>query len=162
MNKLFEALARYNRREQTILLVGALAIVLYVLWMAVLSPLQAKREQQIMTNASTSASLARVKVLAGKVQQGKRDSTAQSNNNTGNISQLIDTTLQANGLRMSGFQPGTRGEVRVRLDDVNYSAFMQWLYDIEYQHSISILDLSMAASSKPGKVTANVRLSGGQ
>jgi len=158
MNKLFEALARYNRREQTILLVGALAIVLYVLWIAVLSPLQEKREQQVVSNASTSAALARVKVLAGKIQQGERDSAAQSNNNAGNISQLIDTTLQDNGLRMSGFQPGTRGEVRVRLDDVSYSAFMQWLYDIEYQHNVSIQDLSMAASSKPGKVTANVRL----
>ena len=158
MNKLFEALARYNRREQTILLVGALAIILYVLWMAILSPLQAKREQQLLTNASTSAALERVKVMAAKIQQGKRDSAAQSNNGGGNISQLIDTTLQANGLRMSGFQPGTRGEVRVRLDDVSYSAMMQWLYDIEYQHNVSILDLSIAASSSAGKVTANVRL----
>jgi len=158
MNKLFAALERYNRREQTILLVGALAIALYLLWMAVLSPLQTKREQQLLSNASSSAALERVKVMAGKIEQSKRANAAQSDASSGNISQLIDTTLQSNGLRMSGFQPGTRGEVRVRLDDVSYSAFMQWLYDIEYQHSVSILDLSMAASSKAGKITANVRL----
>lgn len=161
MNKLFEALARYNRREQIILLVGALAIVVYLLWMAVVSPLQTKREQQQVRNASVSASLERVKMYTAKIEQAKQLSMAQNKGGNTNISQLIDTTLQANGLRMSGFQPGTRGEARVRLENVNYSQFMQWLYDIEYQHSVSILDLSMAASSKPGKVTVNVRLRGG-
>ncbi|WP_020210700.1 type II secretion system protein GspM [Gilvimarinus chinensis] len=159
MNQLFDALAKYNRREQTILLLGALAVVLYILWMGVLAPLKEKREQQVVTNASTTAALERVKVLTARINKAESDSRQQSAASRGNISQLIDSTLQANGLRMSGFQPVTRGEVRVRLDNVNYSAMMQWLYDLEYKHDVSVKDLSMASTTTPGQVTANVRLS---
>ncbi|MCP8900349.1 type II secretion system protein GspM [Gilvimarinus xylanilyticus] len=159
MNKLFDALSKYNRREQTILLVGVLAVVLYILWMGVLSPLKEKREQQLVTNASTAAALERVKVLAARINNAESAANQQSAASSGNISQLIDSTLQANGLRMSGFQPGTRGEVRVRLDNVNYAAITQWLYDLEYKHDVSIKDLSMASTTTPGQVTANVRLS---
>lgn len=159
MNKLFAALARYNRREQTILLVGAIAIVLYILWMGVLAPLQEKRDQQIATNANTRASLERVKLLAAQIQQARSKGQNASQTSANNISQLIDSSLQANGLRMSGFQPGTRGEVRVRLDNVQYPAIMQWLYDLEYRHDVTIKDLSMAATNTAGEVTANIRLS---
>lgn len=159
MNKLFDALSKYNRREQTILLVGVLAVVLYILWMGVLSPLKEKREQQLLTNASTAAALERVKVLAARINNAESAANQQSAATSGNISQLIDSTLQANGLRMSGFQPGTRGEVRVRLDNVSYAAITQWLYDLEYKHDVGIKDLSMASTTTPGQVTANVRLS---
>ncbi|MBU2886241.1 type II secretion system protein M [Gilvimarinus agarilyticus] len=159
MNKVFATLAQYNRREQTILLVGALAVVLYILWMAVLSPLQDKRTQQIATNANTSASLERVKLMTAQIKQAQSLERSANNSSGTNISQLIDSTLQSNGLRMSGFQPGTRGEVRVRLDNVNYTAIMQWLYDLEYRHEVTVKDLSMAATSTAGKVTANIRLS---
>ncbi|MDO3381489.1 type II secretion system protein GspM [Gilvimarinus algae] len=158
MNRLFTALSKYNRREQTILLVGALAVLLYLLWMAVLAPLKDKREQQIVTNASTAAALERVKVLTAKLKKAEADSRQQASGNSANISQMVDSTLQANGLRMSGFQPGTRGEARVRLDNVSYAAMMQWLYDLEYKHDVSIKDLSMAATTNPGEVTANIRL----
>ncbi|MDO3388729.1 type II secretion system protein M [Gilvimarinus sp. SDUM040013] len=159
MNKVFDALGKYNRREQTILLVGALSIVLYILWMGVLAPLKDKREQQIATNASTSASLERVKLMAAQIKQAQSNTQKASGNSGANFSQLIDSTLQANGLRMSGFQPGTRGEVRVRLDNVNYASVMQWLYDLEYRHDVAVKDLSMAGTNTAGQVTANIRLS---
>lgn len=159
MNRLFELLSRYNRREQTILLVGALAIVLYVLWMGVISPLQQKRDQQIVRNAAASAALGRVEVMALKIRKIRNESQSGNSQGGGNISQLIDSSLRANSLSMSGFQPGTQGEVRVRLDNVNYEPLMQWLYDLEYKHDIAIRDLSLATGNQPGQVTANVRLS---
>ena len=157
MNRLFELLSQYNRREQTILLAGALAVALYLLWMAVISPLQAKRDQQLTTNAATAAALGRVELLALKVKKAKSESQTTGGSDT-NISQLIDTSLQAVGLSMSGFQPGTRGEVRVRLDNVSYEPLMQWLYDLEYKHDVSIRDLSLASTTQPGLVTTNIRL----
>ena len=52
MNQFFEFLSRYNRREQTILLVGALVVFVYLLWRAVLVPLQDWRSEQIQRNAN--------------------------------------------------------------------------------------------------------------
>lgn len=158
MNRVFEWLSRYNRREQTLLLTGALAIVLYILWMGLLAPLKEKRELQISSNLGAAESLERVKLMAAQIKQAQQ-TTASGNTSNTNISQLIDSSLQSNGLRMSGFQPGSRGEVRVRLDNVSYAAMMQWLHDLEYRHDVAVKDLSIAATNTAGEVTANIRLS---
>lgn len=157
MNKFFEFLSRYNRREQTMLLVGGLAIFLYLLWKVLLVPLQDWRDQQLQNNASATQALGRVKILSARLEQ-YRSAARGAGQQDANISRLIDASLRASGLSMSGFQPGTGGEVRVRFDQVPYERLMQWLYDIEYQHDIGVTDLSMAATSEQGLVTVNIRL----
>lgn len=157
MENFFTYLSRFNRREQATMLLCGLAIALYILWIAVLAPLQAKRDNQMLTNVSTTSSLGRVQMLAAQIQHARAESgpAAGSSENT---SRLIDSTLQANGLSMSGFQPGTGGEVRVRLDRVPFQPLLQWLYDVEFKHNITVRDLSIAAASDPGQVTVNIRL----
>lgn len=157
MTRFFEFLSRYNRREQTMLLVGGLAIFLYLLWKLLLVPLQDWRDQQLQNNASATQALGRVKILSARLEQYRSDAQGAGQQGT-NISRLIDASLRDNGLSMSGFQPGTGGEVRVRFDQVPYERFMQWLHDIEYQHDIGVTDLSMAATSEQGLVTVNIRL----
>lgn len=157
MTKFFEFLSRYNRREQTMLLVGGLAIFIYLLWKILLVPLQDWRDQQLQNNASATQALGRVKILSARLEQ-YRTVAQGAGQQDANISRLIDASLRANGLSMSGFQPGTGGEVRVRFDQVPYERLMQWLYDIEYQHDIGVTDLSMAATSEQGLVTVNIRL----
>ncbi len=157
MTKFFEFLSRYNRREQTMLLVGGLAIFIYLLWKILLVPLQDWRDQQLQNNASATQALGRVKILSARLEQ-YRTVAQGAGQQDANISRLIDASLRANGLSMSGFQPGTGGGVRVRFDQVPYERLMQWLYDIEYQHDIGVTDLSMAATSEQGLVTVNIRL----
>ena len=57
MNELLAHFSRFNRREQTTMLVGGIAVLLYVLWIAVLAPLQAKRDNQVLANTTTTQSL---------------------------------------------------------------------------------------------------------
>jgi general secretion pathway protein M len=157
MNKFFEFLSRYNRREQSILLLGALAVFLYLLWMAVLVPLQDWRAAQIQSNANVQQTLGRVKVLSARLEEYRRTGDG-STRSSGNLSRVIDSSLSAAGLTMSGFQPGTGGEVRVRFDQAPYDRFMQWLHDMEYRHDISVIDMTMAATNEQGMVTVNIRL----
>lgn len=157
MEKFFAYLSRFNRREQATLLLCGLAIALYILWIAVLAPLQTKRDNQLLANTSTTLSLGRVQMLAAQIRQSRADSGPAAGGGE-NISRLIDTSLQANGLSMSGFQPGTGGEVRVRLDRVPFQPLLQWLYDVEFKHNITVRDLSIAATSDTGQVTVNIRL----
>ncbi|MGD8175128.1 type II secretion system protein GspM [Marinimicrobium sp. ARAG 43.8] len=157
MKAFFDWLDRYNRREQTILLIGGVAVVLYILWKALLVPLADWRDSQARTNVSTSQSLGRVELLAAQLEQARRQAQ-QGGNGGSNLSALVDSSLRANNLSMSGFQPGTGGQVRVRLDEVPYDRFMQWLHDMEYQHGVSVVDFSMAGTSEQGRVTVNIRL----
>lgn len=156
MNKLFKYLARFNRREQTILIIGAAAVVLYLFWMVLLVPLQERRDAQIQANASATLSLGRVQVLAARLERAQQNEQRQGGG--GDISRLVDNSLQATGLRMAGFQPGTGGEVRVRLERMPYDRVMQWLYDLEYRHELSIQDLTLSPTTDEGLVSVNIRL----
>lgn len=158
MNKFFTFLSRYNRREQTALLMCGLAIALYLVWAVLLNPLAKARAAQLQTNTTTSQSLGRVKILAGRLEQARTQGASGAQTGGESISQLVYSSLQTNGISITQFQPGTAGEARVRLDKANYESLMQWLYDIEFKHHIVVRELSLAGTNDPGLVTVNVRL----
>jgi len=155
MNQLLNFLNKYNRREQMLILGCGVAVALYLVWLLVLTPIQNKRDQLLSANIASTQTLGRVQITAAQIQQLRN---AGASGSTENISGLIDTTLRANGLAMSGFQPGSNGEVRVRLDRAGYGPLMQWLYEIEFKQGITVSDLSIATTNEPGQVTVNLRL----
>ena len=155
MNQIFTLLNKYNRREQMMLLACALAVAVYLLWLVVLTPIQNKRDQLLAANTASTQALGKVQIMAAQIQQMRSEG---ANTNAGNISGVIDSSLRANGLSMSGFQPGANGEVRVRLERAAYEPLMQWLYEMEFKQGISVSDLSIAATNDVGQVTVNLRL----
>lgn len=155
MNQIFTLLNKYNRREQMMLLACALAVAIYLLWLVVLAPIQNKRDQLLVANTASTQALGRVQIMAAQIQQMRAQGNTAS---SANISGVIDSSLRANGLSMSGFQPGANGEVRVRLERAPYDALMQWLYEMEFKQGISVSDLSIAATNDVGQVTVNLRL----
>lgn len=156
MNELLALLNKYNRREQTMLLGLAVFLVVYIFWVAILSPLYNKRDTLIRTNVAASESLGKVQLMSAQIQQLRNQGVQGQVSD--NINGLVSSSLNANGLKMDGFQPGPSGDVRVRLEMARYDALMQWLYDLEYRHGISILELSLSETRDAGLVTANIRL----
>lgn len=155
MNQFLNFLNKYNRREQMLILACGLAVALYLVWLMVFVPIQKKRDQLLAANVTSTQTLGRVQIAAAQIQQARAAGMNVSNDN---INGLIDSTLRANGLSMSGFQPGANGEVRVRLERAAYGPLMQWLYEIEVNQGIRVSDLSIAATNDPGQVTVNLRL----
>ena len=138
MNQILSFLNKYSRHEQMLVHGCGVVVVLYLVWLLVLTPIQKKRDQLYMANTSSTQTLGRVQILAAQIQQLR----AQGSANAGeNINGLIDSSLRANGLQMSGLQPGSNGEVRVRLDRAAYEPLMQWLYDMEYKQGVNVTDL---------------------
>jgi general secretion pathway protein M len=159
MNQILNLLNKYNRREQMMILGCGIAVVLYLVWLLLLTPIQKKRDQLYLANTSSTQTLGRVQILAAQIQQLRAQGSANANEN---INGLIDSTLRANGLQMTLLQPGSNGEVRVRLDRAAYEPLMQWLYEMEYKQGITVTDLSLASTNDPGQVTVNLRLQRGQ
>ncbi|MEN0039366.1 MAG: type II secretion system protein M [Cellvibrio sp.] len=155
MNQLLNFLNKYNRREQMMILGCGLAVVLYLLWLMVLVPIEKKRDQLYAANTASTQTLGRVQIAAAQIQQARNAGASASNDN---INGLIDTTLRANGLSMSNFQPGANGEVRVSLDRAAYEPLMQWLYELEFKQGIRVIDLSIVSTNDPGQVRVNLRL----
>lgn len=155
LNQLLNSLNKYSRHEQMLILGCALAVAFYLFWLLIITPIQNKRDQLLAANITSTQTLGRVQVAAAQIQQFR---TAGVSGSSENISGLIDSTLRANGLSMSGFQPGSNGEARVRLDRAAYGPLMQWLHDIEFKQGITVSDLSISSTNDPGQVTVNLRL----
>jgi len=147
---------RFNRREQIILLWGALAVMLYLLWQLVLAPIQQMTQMQIERNKSLAITVAQVQTLATTLLTS--EAPKKTSKKGGSIAELVDRTLGAHGLRMSGFNPGSNGEVRLRLDSVSFSGLSRWLHELEFKHAVQVRELSMNLTSTPGLITVNVRL----
>jgi general secretion pathway protein M len=156
MEKLLSSLAQFNRREQMTLLIGALIIAAYILWLALLSPLKHKRDLLLQTTTSTEQSLGKVQLLARQYEVLAQQSN--QTNSGGDISAIIDASLRDNGVTMTSFTPGAGGEVRVRIDRITSELLLQWLYDLEVKYHIAIRELSITASNDPGLVSINLRL----
>lgn len=157
MEKLLASLSKFNRREQTILLVGALVVALYLIWLAILSPLQKARESLLLTNTATEQSLGRVRLLARQIEVQSQQAS-QSGGGSENVIGTIDASLRSNGLTMGSLVPGAGGEVRVGITKANSDAVMQWLYDLEIKEHLAIRDLNLTTSTEPGQVAVSVRL----
>jgi general secretion pathway protein M len=156
MEKLLASLSQFNRREQMTLLIGAVIIAVYLLWLAVLSPLKHKRDLLLQTTTNTEQSLGKVQLLARQYELLSQQSNQA---NTGSdISGIIDTSLRENGITMTSFTPGAGGEARVRVDRIASELLMQWLYDLEVKYHVAIRELSITASNDPGLVSVNLRL----
>lgn len=155
MNQLLNFLNKYNRRDQMLILGCALVVVLYLLYLMVLTPIQNKRDQLLAANIASTQTLGRVQIVAAQIQQSRAAGATVSNEN---INGMIDSTLRANGLVMSNLQPGANGEVRVRLERAAYGPLMQWLYELEFKQGITVSDLSIAATNDPGQVTVTLNL----
>lgn len=156
MEKLLSSLSQFNRREQMMILTGGVLIAAYILWLALLSPLQNKRDTLLKITTNTEQSLGRVQILARQFE-----TLAQQSNqaNVGNdISGLIDASLRENGVTMTSFTPGAGGEVRIRVERITSELLLQWLYDLETKYHIAIRELSITASNDPGIVSVNLRL----
>jgi general secretion pathway protein M len=156
MENLLNKLSQFNRREQMTLLVGALLIAAYVLWLAILSPLKNKRDSLLQTTTATQQSLGKVQLLAHQYQVLSQQSNQSDSG--GDLSALLDASLRDNGVTMTSFTPGAGGEARVRVDRIGSDVLLQWLYDLETKYHVAIHELSITASNDPGLVSVNLRL----
>ncbi|MEJ2443440.1 MAG: type II secretion system protein M [Exilibacterium sp.] len=160
MNKVLDWFYQRDRSEQIILALGALVLLIYVLWFMVLQPMGKAREEQRRINVATAEQLSRVRILAAELKSSEQQSggSGRRRRGGGSIAELLDQTLRQNNLSMKGFQPSSNGEVKLRLDGVAFDNLLQWLYELESQHQVEVRELSVLSGKSAGIVIANVRL----
>ncbi len=146
-----------NLREQSMVLLGAATLLVLLLWFAVITPVQTSVAKQQQRNQSAEASLQRVRQLAVELKQLQAAENSATTRET-NLTQLVDSSLRQNNIRMSGFQPGSDGSVSLRFDNVAFDRLLQWLYEIEVGQGVVLGELSVRQGGATGQVAATVRL----
>ncbi len=158
MNQLLHSLSRFNRQEQILILLGSVIIILFLVWMLLLSPLQNRRNKLLTINLASEQSLGRVQLLARQVEKLSQGAV-QSGAGAEDLGGLINSSLSENGINMTSLNPGgAGGEVRVRIDKASSESLLQWMYDLESKYHVTIRDLTITATNEPGQVAVTVRL----
>lgn len=146
-----------NLRDRTMLIVLGVALVLYLLYQMAWRPLAEANERLRLQNAAAAQSLATVMQLAAEYGELRRNS-AQNQSQGQNLAQVVDQTVAANNLHMSRFQPGSNGDVQVRLDNAPFDQVVRWLNQLESAHAVNIKEMAVAPGSASGLVNVSVRL----
>lgn len=156
MNAFKEWWEQNSSRDQLALLGLAICVVLFILYMGILKPMQEKRVSQLRNNQSALTSLKNVREMA--TLWTNRGAQSGGSANRGSIVEVVDTSLRAHNLRLSGMQPSGLNDVRLRIDQARFDSLLTWLHEMEVSHGLQIKDLSVATAGEPGIVSVNMRL----
>ena len=148
--------AQLEQREQLSLLVLAVALGLYLVYVLVWSPLDRQRDQLALQNQGVASSLQRVDAMVSEITQ-LRGSGGRGNQRR-NLTSLINQSTARLELQVNRLQPNSRGEIQVRLEGAAFDDLLLWLHEMEYREALLVREVSITQSGTVGRVNATVRI----
>lgn len=158
MRNWFEAL---ESRERLFVGVGALIVVVTLIYGFIWSPLDDNHETIATSVGDWQRSLEELRPLKGMTQSG-----AQSGNSAPVSRQapiiIVDQTLRSRGLEQfrQRSQPTSSNGIRVEFENVAFDDLVLWLGDLSDQYSMHVQagSLSKGSQSGPGRINATLTL----
>ena len=151
-----EWFSQLNQREQLSLLLLGLALLLYLLYILVLSPLESQREQLIAQNSAVTESQSRVDAMVSQLlqlRQGGAKAGAKRN-----LTSVINQSTSRLQLPVIRLQPNSRGEIQVRIENASFNDVLKWLNEMEYTESLLVREVSVTPAASAGRVNITVRI----
>ncbi len=145
-----------ERREQWMLLLGSIALILYLFFVLLWRPLAADNTSLRERNAKATETLQWMHNSASFIkQQNSNNSSTSSSAKT--ISQLLNASVSSNGLRFSRFQPRGNDKAQVWFENVSFSQLFMWLSELQKQN-VMVSTVSVSSTSQDGLVSASLQL----
>ncbi len=151
-----EWFSQLNQREQLSLLLLSSALLLYLLYILVLSPLESQREQLIAQNSAVTESQGRVDAMVSQLlqlRQGGAKAGAKRN-----LTSVINQSTARLQLPVMRLQPNSRGEIQVRIENASFNDVLKWLNEMEYTESLLVREVSVTPAASAGRVNITVRI----
>lgn len=153
--------SHFNRlapRGQLLLTLLAAVLLLAALWLLAWRPLAQSNAVLARQNAASTQTLQGVTRLADEYRVLRQRGDGSAVANRASLTEVVDRSIEAHGLPMSRFQPGSSGDVQLRLDSAAFDAVLRWLYQLESREGVSLRELSITRGADPGLVNVSVRL----
>ena len=151
-----EWFSQLNQREQLSLLLLSLALLVYLLYILILSPLESEREQLIAQNSAVIESQGRVDAMVSQLLQ-LREGGAKAGAKR-NLTSVINQSTSRLQLPVMRLQPNSRGEIQVRIENASFNDVLKWLNEMEYTESLLVREVSVTPAASAGRVNITVRI----
>lgn len=145
------------QNEQISLAVLAGALVVYGLWMGLLSPLQNAREEAVLQNIRAAEVKQQVNAMVTEIQRLRGTGTTQVK---ANLLTLVNQVSQSQGLPISRIQPSSNGELQVRFESVLFNDVVGFLHQLETVEGVIVREVALTQTTV-GVVSATIRLAQG-
>lgn len=145
------------QNEQVSLAVLAGALLVYGLWMGVLSPLQNAREEAIVQNIRAAEVKQQVNAMVAEIQRLRGTGATQVK---ANLLTLVNQISQSQSLPISRIQPSSNGELQVRFESVLFNDVVAFLHQLETVEGAIVREVALTQTTA-GLVSATIRLAQG-
>ena len=153
--------ASLEQREQQFVTVGAIAVVLAVVYLGIWSPLEKSHTSMQEDVVTWQQSLSDLKALRPRLAAaGGSPTQATSTGQTPII--IVDQTLRSRGLDRfrSRSQPVSSNGIRVDFENVAFDELVIWLGDVSSQHGMHVQAGTFSGGNQTGtgRINASVTL----
>ena len=149
-----EALAALSPRERRLLLVGAIAAVAILIF-GILIPLDRSVAHAQERLAKKRADLSWMQSVAAQIS-----TIPPPSSNGESLLVIIDRSAREAGLgtALSGSEPGSGGNLSVRLEKAPFDVLIGWLARLGQQNGVTVESAIIEKAGAPGLVNANIVL----
>lgn len=148
------------KREQGLLLGGAVVLLALALYVWVWEPLTEARVAERERVAQQQALLDWLTAVTPVAREMRADARRSSDLGGRSLLGLVDETARAAGLAgsLSRIEPAGNGEVRVWMEEADFVTTMGWLQRLSVSHPVDVSQLSMERVQRAGRVSVRVTL----
>lgn len=154
-------LARYRElqpREQLIVGVGAVVVVITLIYLVLWEPFANARARQMAALADARAVAERLEVIAATVQKARASGISAVQGRSQSLLTLIDQQGKSPelGRPPSRLQPEGDDEVKVWFEDVPFDALTRWMSTLETRYGVKIAGAEFERRAGAGLVNARL------
>ena len=152
----FESL---EQRERIFVVVGALVVIIAVLWAGIWLPVDKGHREAAARVADWERSLSELRPLAAAPQStGQSTSTPRPSTQSPVI--IVDNTLRSRSLAQPKRSQPTPNGIRVEFENVAFDDLVLWLGDLSSQYGMEVQagSLSTSTAAGPGRINASLTL----
>jgi general secretion pathway protein M len=149
MDKLKSTFLQLSEREQRLVIISAVMLLVAIFYWGIWSPLNTSLEKSQNAVKNQTELLAWVQKNANKAVQ-LRSSSGNKASFSGSLPQAVNQSASRMQIAISRMQP-QGDELQVWIDQAPFNDVLSWLQSLE-KTGVSILDIDIAESDLPGQV----------
>jgi general secretion pathway protein M len=149
MDKLKSMYLQLNGREQRLVIISAIMVLIAIFYWGIWSPLNTSLEREKVAVRNQVELLDWVQKNANKAIQ-LRSNVGKNASFSGSLPQAVNQSATRMNIAISRMQP-QGDELQVWIDQAPFNDILSWLQSLE-KIGISILDIDLAESDLPGQV----------
>lgn len=147
-------------RERRALVLGALVLVIVLLWLLLWDPLSQSREQWRARVIAAESDLAWMRSAAPLVQARSAGAPRALQMDGRSLLARVDSSAKEAGLgnALLRIEPVAAGQVRLHFEQAGFDSLMRWLEALSSQYGTQVSELSVQRADGVGVVDARVGL----